>query len=509
MAILNFFVAYMGAALLFYYVLILSFRLVLHPLRMYPGPLAARLSEGYGAYYALKQCLHIKAYRNHMKYGPVVRQAPDRLIFNSVAALKDIYQNEKITKSYVYSAAQPDQHNIFTTSNKQEHRPKRKLISRLLSEQSTRAFEPVLINQVTVFLNQLLQSKEKPLNMTPTCRHLGLDIAGHLGFGYGLNLQTDSTHRYLTQAITFGNYRVNTCMQSASLAMIKPGIIMDFFPNSLRSKLMKMIGAMITARLSQPPGAKHDLLSVFNDESDVDIKTMKQGNLWTEAVFFFPAGGETTASALSAAFFYLSQDPTCYEKLAVEIRGAFNTASEIRGGSRLSSCRYLRACIDETLRMSPPVPATLWRESVSEDKTQPLVIDGHVIPPGTQIGVNIYSLHHNEEYFPNSFQFRPERWMEGTKDANAEAFTPFSIGARGCAGKALAYLELSLVIALTFWYFDFETEQEDSSEDPVPTNMEGRIGGGEFPIYDLFAAKHDGPKLVFHPRGSLCEELVR
>ncbi len=47
--------------------------------------------------------------------------------------------------------------------------------------------------------------------------------------------------------------------------------------------------------------------------------------------------------------------------------------------------------------MSPPTPGTLWRCLAPEEEGRgPFVVDGHVIPQGTKVGVNIYSLHHNE-----------------------------------------------------------------------------------------------------------------
>lgn len=72
-------------------------------------------------------------------------------------------------------------------------------------------------------------------------------------------------------------------------------------------------------------------------------------------VVFFPAGGDTTATALSALFFYLSRNAEAYSKLANEIRTTFASHAEIKGGPKLASCRYLRASIEEALRMSPPV----------------------------------------------------------------------------------------------------------------------------------------------------------
>lgn len=73
------------------------------------------------------------------------------------------------------------------------------------------------------------------------------------------------------------------------------------------------------------------------------------------AAVFFLAGGDTTATALSALFFYLSRNPEAYGKLADEIRTTFSSHSEIHGGPKLAGCRYLRACIEEALRMSPSV----------------------------------------------------------------------------------------------------------------------------------------------------------
>ncbi|PVH99123.1 hypothetical protein DM02DRAFT_480706, partial [Periconia macrospinosa] len=50
------------------------------------------------------------------------------------------------------------------------------------------------------------------------------------------------------------------------------------------------------------------------------------------------------------------------------------------------------------------------------------------------------SIHHNEEYFPEPFIFKPERWMgkePGTMDrkSSLEAFSPFSVDSRACPGK--------------------------------------------------------------------------
>jgi cytochrome P450 len=217
-------------------------------------------------------------------------------------------------------------------------------------------------------------------------------------------------------------------------------------------------------------------------------------------------GGDTTATAMSGVFYYLSRNPTCYEKLAEEIRSTFVSGKEISSGPKLSSCRYLRACIDESLRMSPPVSGTLWRQRYADDtSSDPLIVDGHVIPPGTHVGVNTYALHHDEKYFPDSNKYKPERWLEADEETRArmnQAFCAFSIGSRGCAGKPMAYLEASLVVAKTLWYFDFNVARGEAGK-----LGDDRASPGEFETWDIFSSHQEGPNLIFKPRGDHWKDL--
>ncbi|OTB09488.1 hypothetical protein M426DRAFT_316033 [Hypoxylon sp. CI-4A] len=268
--------------------------------------------------------------------------------------------------------------------------------------------------------------------------------------------------------------------------------------------MQKMIGS----RMAEETEAKHDLFSHVAHALNADTESggLQDSELWAEANLFLTAAGDTIKTALSATFFYLSRNETAYRKLADEIRSTFQSEDKING-SGIAGCQYLRACIDEALRMSPPAPGILWREQALGTDGQPFVVDGHVIPRGIIVGVNIYSLHHNEEYFPDSFTYRPERWLE-VSDPEArrrmrEAFMPFSVGPRGCAGKSMAYLETGLVIAKAMWYFDFEIAPRGLGN--IGTGHAG-LGPGrereqEFQLYDVFSAMHDGPYLTFKPRG--------
>ena len=163
------------------------------------------------------------------------------------------------------------------------------------------------------------------------------------------------------------------------------------------------------------------------------------------------------------------------------------------------------------MRLSPPVTGTLWRELPASDR-EPLIIDGHVIPRGTLVGVNIYSIHHNAEYFPDPFTFKPERWLSGEKGSTTEklrlansAFAPFSSGARGCAGKSMAYMEASLVVCKILFHLDVERASGAHADMGGGWPHMGKLRGrrNEFQLYDHFASGHDGPYLKLERRGSV------
>ncbi|KAI1084850.1 cytochrome P450 [Whalleya microplaca] len=498
-----------------YYLFIIAYRILLHPLREYPGPLIAKFTDWYGGFHALSMRLHLTTYCDHKRFGPVMRHGPNRLIFNSAQALQDIYGNENVTKSHVYLLTiQPNGvDSIFNAVDRKRHASKRRLIGRAVTDRAMRTFEPTMQEQVVVFLEKLYESARAslPVDMTQSCKRLGLDIVAHLAFGFALNTQTDPTYRFIIDGIAMGNYRANCFMQLPILKNRVLDPVLHLLSRSRRLGYLRALEHVIGTRLSIDKHAKNDLYSSVADNIDADgPDSILLSELWSEAVFFFPAGGDTTSTAISALFFYLSNNPEAYRKLSDEVRNTFIDATDIRGGPKLASCRYLRACIDETLRMSSPVSGTLWRELDKDEEAKgPFIVDGYVIPPGTQVGVNIYSIHHNEEYFSEPFAFRPERWLVDDDELRKmhSAFMAFSAGARGCAGKSMAYLESSLVAAKTLWYFDFEMVPGDMTGARAPNRRVGKERRNEYQLRDVFTAAHDGPNLVFRPRADECQDF--
>lgn len=90
------------------------------------------------------------------------------------------------------------------------------------------------------------------------------------------------------------------------------------------------------------------------------------------------AGGETVSTTLAASTYYLLTNPETYIKLRQEIRTRYSNYDEIDVTSSLQ-LPYLKAVINETLRIYPPGPQGFPRVSPGA------VVDGMYVPAGVSI----------------------------------------------------------------------------------------------------------------------------
>ncbi|KAF2015119.1 cytochrome P450 [Aaosphaeria arxii CBS 175.79] len=104
---------------------VLVYYLLFDPLRHFKGPFIARFTNAYAVYHAVRRRLHLQTFSDLQQYGSVYRQGPDRLVFNTVTALHDIYLDPRATKgrAYRYSSLE-GQENMLNTIDRQRRRQK-------------------------------------------------------------------------------------------------------------------------------------------------------------------------------------------------------------------------------------------------------------------------------------------------------------------------------------------------------------------------------------------------
>ncbi|KAL4968726.1 cytochrome P450 [Aspergillus stella-maris] len=154
------------------------------------------------------------------------------------------------------------------------------------------------------------------------------------------------------------------------------------------------------------------------------------------------ACADTANAALTATLYFLTHHPRILSRLTTQIRNAFPTLEAIAPGARLSSLTYLRACIDESMRLCPPVPIVLPRE---------------VLPGGLQVGDAQFPA--GTVHFARPFVYDSYRWMvrhvsPETLAIQRQAFVPFGLGLRACIGRKVALTELEVSIAQVLFMYD-------------------------------------------------------
>jgi len=172
------------------------------------------------------------------------------------------------------------------------------------------------------------------------------------------------------------------------------------------------------------------------------------------------AGSDTTSSVLAAIFYYLLLNPEAYKRLQGEVDSAFASGEEPLDVLKLSQMEWLNGCINEALRLQPPVPSGSQRSVNRGNGTK--VLGKLVVPEQTQLTLHTYSIHRDARYFHDPESFLPERWFSSKADAdapgrehNVAAFIPFSYGPASCVGKNLALMEMRMVLCWMLRRFRF------------------------------------------------------
>jgi cytochrome P450 len=190
------------------------------------------------------------------------------------------------------------------------------------------------------------------------------------------------------------------------------------------------------------PTDKGDLLSILlaTLDEEGDGQGMSNEQVRDEVMTLFLAGHETTANALSWAFYALTQNPDVEARLHAELDGVLGGRTPVLAD--LPNLPYTRQVFSEAMRLYPPA-WIMGRTAIGPDE-----IGGYTIPAGATIIFSQYLMHRNPAYWPNPDCFDPERFAPGHEaDRPRYAYFPFGGGPRLCIGEPFAWMEGQLLLA--------------------------------------------------------------
>jgi cytochrome P450 len=190
-----------------------------------------------------------------------------------------------------------------------------------------------------------------------------------------------------------------------------------------------------------------DLLGMLLNAKDAETGLgMSDAQLRDEIITIFFAGHETSAMALTWAFYLIAKNKHVESKLIGEITQVLNTRTPTL--EDLPKLTYTTQVINEVLRLYPP--AYLFaREAVTDQE-----LDGYLIPAGTLIFITPYVTHHDTHYWSDPEIFDPERFIpENISKRDKDIYYPFGAGPHICIGNNLAMMEMQLTLAMIYQRF--------------------------------------------------------
>lgn len=184
----------------------------------------------------------------------------------------------------------------------------------------------------------------------------------------------------------------------------------------------------------------------------IDGKPLSDDDIREEVDTFTFAGHDTSASALTFILYNIAKHPEIQQRMydeIVEVVGPDYTELTLH---TLNELRFLDLVIKESLRMFPPVPM------IARHATERTEIEGSVIPVGTIVGVDIFEMHRDSDYFEDAERFNPDRFEAVREAGKSNPFTyiPFSAGSRNCIGQKFAQYEIKTAVTKILQSFTLE-----------------------------------------------------
>lgn len=191
----------------------------------------------------------------------------------------------------------------------------------------------------------------------------------------------------------------------------------------------------------------------------------------------FAAGSDTTFTLMEWTLSELIRHKKVMAELKAELKRIAGSNSTIAEAD-LERCQYLKAAIKETLRLHPPLPLLVPRESTHDVK-----LLGYDIAARTRVVINAWAIGRDPLLWEDAEEFMPERFLNTCIDFRGQfQFLPFGAGRRGCPGAAFALGAVELMLANLVLGFEFALPGGVRGEDLDMVEGDGLTIHRKFPL---------------------------
>ncbi|KAI1079519.1 cytochrome P450 [Whalleya microplaca] len=421
----------------------------------------------------------------HKKH-PVLRIGPNALSYGTIRAIKDIYgHGTKCLKAEFYETLAGTHFHLADVVDKAEHARKRKVLSAAYALSNLENWEHKVADKVERFIRAADKACTLPLKdgfTRPEPEDLTFDyrawanfftldaiadigLSERLGFldqGHDLvraESMDGTVHEVNYRACLHGNAKAQS-----TIVWAEKWFDFNKWLTSLLSPTFRKLWHLsegwndivyhrATQRLKRYQAGEKlsDFFQCLMEDKEGRPQGLEWGEIVAEVSIMMNAGSDTTAIAMNNVMYWLLKNPHCMDKLRREVDAVFDDDEVVAPYEKVKHLPYLRACLDESLRITPPTSFGIPRRTPPEGAS----ILGEFIPGDTTVSVAAYVAHRDETVFPNAEQYVPDRWL-GEKGKELQPyFVSFSAGARGCIGRNISYLEQTVLLASVLHRYGF------------------------------------------------------
>ncbi|KAL6863319.1 hypothetical protein ACO1O0_003567 [Amphichorda felina] len=439
------------------------YNLYFHPLRHVPGPKLWVAVPLLNVINKIRGTADYRIRELHEEYGDVVRLAANELSFISPEAWKDIYGHGHADFPKYYPPGVHLDPRQIIASNARDHFRYRRAMLPAFSEKALGQQEPLITVYVNLLIQRLREVSEtgQPIDMVRWYNLTTFDLIADLAYGESLNGLTEgksnawleNIHKIMTHGPIF------ILIGSSALFGYIVKLLFGSKMKKSKEEHMERVKALCEGRIYHRKQPDRGDFMDHMMRSRGQPHEMTDDELVVNSDLIMVAGSETTATLLTGTTYYLLKNPKVLAKLTAEVRNAFRSEDEINFVEARARLPYMMACLEEGLRLFPPVPLALARYIPDGAPAQ---ICGLTVPPKTVVGVHHLSAYTSSINFHRAQEFIPERWLpENIKDPSSPFYNdrrdvhrPFSFGPRDCIGRNLAYHEMRLILAKILFNFD-------------------------------------------------------
>ncbi|MCJ1401581.1 hypothetical protein MMC11_004797 [Xylographa trunciseda] len=450
------------------------YNLYFHPLAKIPGPWYCRITRLPWDYWQLTGYLHKHTKEVHLQYGEVVRLAPNELSFASAQAWHDIFGYNKAKVQWPRHPARVPQGNngnlkSILNTPPDEHARFRRLLNHAFSEKGLQEQEPLINKYINLFIKRVgeISKGGQPVDFTSWLQMLSFDIISDLGWNEPFNcVEKGEEHSWIqTIAATAFESQLKLVFREWGIVKLAP----YFIPKHMllaRIKNFKYAKARVEDRLNNGGvrGDFWDRIIIKSGDNNEAGEGLTKAEMMVTAVTLVGTGSNTVSTLLTGLSYFLGNNPHCLKKLCEEIRASFKHDDEISIPT-VAHLEYLNACLNESMRLYPPVLNLLWRVPPKGGGE----VCGWWIPEMTSVNISLPGMWEDPKNFARPNDFCPERFLANKPaqfaNDNMACFKPFGLGTMNCLGQNLANAQARLILAKLFFNYDMELDRSKTPAD--------------------------------------------